>query len=719
MVTTMLFRSLPRTAGAAPGLGLLLGLLGCGGEEPPPPPRRPTAIVVTAGDNQQAPVGTELPVPVTFRVSDARGPMPGVTVTFGLGDGTGFVSAPSAATGPDGQVSVRWTVGGTVGSQSLTGAVPDLPAATARATVTTGAAALVSPITAPSQFVVVGRVVPIAPAVRVTDAFGNPVAGEAVSFFDLTGRSTIVGGEATTNEAGMAGVQSWRIANQAGSYSLSAAIESGAAATFVAVGIPALVQVAAGNHQEANAGTEVAVRPAVLALDDAGQPVPGVAVSFRVTGGGGRVLGSGAVSTDGAGRAEAGSWVLGPVPGPNQLEAQIAGLAAVPFSANGLAAVPAQAQALGPTTGAGFLGNYFAPTPAIRVTDARGQPVAGVPVSFTVAAGGGMLTRPAPVTDFRGEAALGAWRLGPSGSSQAVSATAAGLPPVAFVVAGSAPPAPGFDIEIRFIGSAPTETQRAAFTGAAARWERVILGDVEDIPFTPQDDLSFCGGQTLDETIDDVLIFATIERIDGPGSILGQAGWCYARDTDLLPIVGRMVFDVDDVVALETAGRFQDVVLHEMGHVLGVGALWDLKGLITGRGGGDPFFTGPAARAAFIAADPNLTFGGSIVPVENTGGPGTRDVHWREAVARNELMTGFLNAGTNPLSAITAASLRDQGYVVNDAAADDFTLLAALQRLSPVAVALVERPWTEPIRTKDRRGTVRRMFLPTAGPYRR
>jgi hypothetical protein len=43
-------------------------------------------------------------------------------------------------------------------------------------------------------------------------------------------------------------------------------------------------------------------------------------------------------------------------------------------------------------------------------------------------------------------------------------------------------------------------------------------------------------------------------------------------------------------------------------------------------------------------------------------GPGTRLSHWRKSVLDNELMTGFLNLGENPLSRITAGSMRDLGY---------------------------------------------------------
>lgn len=105
-----------------------------------------------------------------------------------------------------------------------------------------------------------------------------------------------------------------------------------------------------------------------------------------------------------------------------------------------------------------------------------------------------------------------------------------------------------------------------------------------------------------------------------------------------------------------------------MGHVLGIGTLWSRSGLLVGAGGANPRFTGAEATAEY-----NRIFGvnESSVPVENTGGPGTRDGHWRESVFGEELMTGFLD-GSLPLSRVTAASLGDIGYEVDLDAADSF-----------------------------------------------
>jgi hypothetical protein len=153
-----------------------------------------------------------------------------------------------------------------------------------------------------------------------------------------------------------------------------------------------------------------------------------------------------------------------------------------------------------------------------------------------------------------------------------------------------------------------------------------------------------------------------------------------------------MRFDIADLQSLETSGNLDEVILHEMGHVIGIGSLWEDYSLLIGGGGSDPYFNGSAARAAWRVTATHLGFAGNIVPVENSGGPGTRDSHWRESLAANELMTGFLNNGINPLSVFTIGSLRDMGYVVNDAVADPLDLFPSLRAAPAATVELREVP---------------------------
>ena len=140
------------------------------------------------------------------------------------------------------------------------------------------------------------------------------------------------------------------------------------------------------------------------------------------------------------------------------------------------------------------------------------------------------------------------------------------------------------------------------------------------------------------------------------------------RSGSNLPIVGTFRVDTVDVTTLEAGGQLFDTVLHEMGHILGIGSIWTNLSLITGAGSSDPRFTGTGATAEY-----NSIFGLSkpSVPVENTGGGGTADVHFRETTFANELMTGFIDA-TNPLSRLTIAMLQDLGYSAAKSVADAY-----------------------------------------------
>jgi hypothetical protein len=149
-----------------------------------------------------------------------------------------------------------------------------------------------------------------------------------------------------------------------------------------------------------------------------------------------------------------------------------------------------------------------------------------------------------------------------------------------------------------------------------------------------------------------------------------------------------MQFDVNDLQALITTSRFEAVVLHEMLHVVGIGTVWGLRGLLDGRGTSDPRFTGAKGIAGCNLAGFTMFCAVGGVPVENTGSGGTRDAHWRESIFDIELMTGFAEATPDmPFSAMTLGSLEDFGYSVNYLAVDPFTMPVALGRVAPPAAA--------------------------------
>lgn len=696
----------------------VLALASCGGgEDPPTGPPPPTSISLTSGGNQVGQVGQALGLPIVIRVSAGSQASVGTQITLLVTSGGGSLSRSTATTDGNGTVSVIWTLGGVTGPQTATATVGNLPPLQIQATAEVGPPALLAPTGGNSQFAVVGRPVAVKPRVTLTDAFGNPVPGRTVTFSVILGGGTITDPVQVTDGNGRAELGSWTLGPAAGLNRIRATLDQGLSAELVATGTPAVLSLLEGNNQSVNAGTTVPVAPAVLALDGDGNPLPGVAVTFQVDGGGGRVT-LGSQTTDAQGIARVGGWILGLAPGENGLTATAVGVPAVRFTATGVLATPAGMTAPDGTGSSGLVGNFNAARPTVRLTDANGHPVAGIPVTFDVASGGGTVASLSPalglagslagataVTDFDGRAVLGAWRLGPDPGAQSVVASAEGLAPITFTAVAEPIPPPQFNIEIRWVGTPPSQSQQAAFTSAVARWQEIILGDIDDIEVNlPASD--FGCYPALNETIDDLVIYAQVTNIDGLGGILGQAGACLIRSDTKHSIVGRMQFDSADLIGLEGQGRLADVILHEMGHVLGIGSLWQLHGLVVGAGGGEPHFIGGAARSAWTVAAQTLGFTGSIVPIENTGGAGTRDVHWRESVARNELMTGFINQGVNPLSAITVGSLRDEGYVVNDAVADEFTLSALLQGLAAPSFELRESPLPGPILRLDRGGRV-------------
>jgi hypothetical protein len=219
-----------------------------------------------------------------------------------------------------------------------------------------------------------------------------------------------------------------------------------------------------------------------------------------------------------------------------------------------------------------------------------------------------------------------------------------------------------FTITVVFLGGLNT-AQKNAFKAAATRWSKVIVGDLPNVVIGAQ-------------VIDDVLIEASGVPIDGTGNILGQAGPTHLRPGSagaaaFIPAKGRMQFDTADLANMQAIGTLNDVITHEMGHVLGIGTIWTTKGLLSGANGSNPTFTGTNAKKEYGTLKGT---GPTAVPVENTGGPGTRNSHWRETIFNNELMTGFIDSPPNAMSRLTVASLKDLGYVVDPTKAEAYTL---------------------------------------------
>ncbi|HEX2079604.1 MAG TPA: Ig-like domain-containing protein, partial [Longimicrobium sp.] len=200
--------------------------------------------------------------------------------------------------------------------------------------------------------------------------------------------------------------------------------------------IPARVEVVDGSGQQGAAGQALAQPVRVRVVDDRGRPVPGQAVNFIVTAGGGSVSVA-AVTTNNEGIA-ATQWTLGTSAGAAQtLEARVAGpngqaIVSDPLTATARAAAAAKLVSATPTQPpqAGSVGGPTRDSLAVQVLDQYNNPVPGATVSWAVAAenGGGSVS-PAQSTTNANGIARAQWTLGTfTNGLQVATASVAGAP---------------------------------------------------------------------------------------------------------------------------------------------------------------------------------------------------------------------------------------------------------------------------------------------------
>jgi adhesin/invasin len=185
-----------------------------------------------------------------------------------------------------------------------------------------------------------------------------------------------------------------------------------------------------GDDQTATVGQAVAIDPAVKVLDEDGNPLSGIPVTFTVTRGGGTVSDNTPVTGE-DGIATVGEWKLGPSAGANTLSAVVSQLdlegSPVVFSATGVPGPVSASRSTVTANPANISASNGASASTITVTvlDGFGNPLSGVDVTLAVDGSGHSLTQPGGPTDERGVATgrLSATTTG----ARTVSATANGV----------------------------------------------------------------------------------------------------------------------------------------------------------------------------------------------------------------------------------------------------------------------------------------------------
>ena len=333
----------------------------------------------------------------------------------------------------------------------------------------------------------------------------------------------------------------------------------------------------------------------------------------------------------------------------------------------------------------------------VKALDGSGNPIANDTVYFYASTGGASLSQTFAVTDASGIATLSGWTLGRCPGTHAIVAIAKRTPStMATITATATGGTAGYCIELLY-ASVPDASLKATTELVANRWGAILNGTSfapETLDFDPATlpsaEQSCAGIQMVrvpNRIVKNVLILVDLTDIPStvPGLVtLGSAGPCYIRSPGSLTVFGGLRLNSTYLLANLSANQREDVVTHEMGHVLGFGTLWDepsinlLVNPINTAGAATqplPGFTGVAARTMWT------TMGGpaspASVPVEGCGGGGTVNGHWRESTFGDEAMTGYISApstGHNPLSKLTVASMQDMGYSVDITQADAFAI---------------------------------------------
>lgn len=488
-----------------------------------------------------------------------------------------------------------------------------------------------------------------------------------------------------------------------------------AASVVAIVGAPATAQYI---------GTTLETTPTFEVRSSAGAALAGIPVTVAVTAGGGALAGAPAVSL--AGPTPIGQWTLGAAAGAQTVTVTVAGVTPLVFTvqASDVAPVATSVTALQGAGQTAFAGAAVAVPPRVRVIDQYGRGLSGGSVTWSVVAGGGTLGGSATVaTDATGAATAPTWTLGRRGGAQTLRATAGAL-----ATNFDATIQTSFNITLRYVGTAPTGAVAQAFTDAVNRIQAAVVGDVPGVQIgsasTPFD-VGACGnpsvtGINLNETVDDVIIYAAVVPIDGVGQVLGSAGPCLTRNVDSLTALGTMRFDSADLDNLANQGRLSDVVLHEMLHVIGLGTLWNRKQLVVDTSTANVRVIGALAAATCANELGGAAVCPGSVPAENcldlpggtNCGAGTRNSHWKESTFQTELMTGYAGA-SNQFSLLTIRGLADLGYNVNALAADPYTvpsnLMAALRAAGDAGPAVELGAPLAPRFSVDRGGRVRRI----------
>ena len=285
--------------------------------------------------------------------------------------------------------------------------------------------ATLEPISGDSQEGLPGKVLTKPFIVEVKDENGLNFEGVPVTFAVTAGDGTL-DPQSTITDAGGRAMSRLTLGSNPGTNTVRVTAEAvPQPEIFTAEGIRVARKLSkiTGDDQIGFPGETLADPFVIEVRDQFDKPLRNVQVTFAVTAGGGALIATTA-KTDRRGRAQS-KLTLGPDAGTNAVSVAASGIEQKEFfSAESIRTPQSIAKIAGDDQEA-LPGESLANPFVIEARDRHGSPLGGVQITFTVSAGGGLLTVTTTETDKVGRAAT-KLTLGPNAGTNAVSVTASG-----------------------------------------------------------------------------------------------------------------------------------------------------------------------------------------------------------------------------------------------------------------------------------------------------
>ncbi|HMU61680.1 MAG TPA: hypothetical protein PKA66_07850, partial [Gemmatimonadales bacterium] len=394
----------------------------------------------------------------------------GISVSVAIASGTGTLSGvPNQPTDASGRATFPGlSITGTAGAYTLqfTGAGLT-PVTSSTVTLSAGAATQVKITTEPPASAQSGIVMAPPTVVQLQDVSGNLVAttGTNIVAALVSGGGTLTGTLTVATVSGVSTFGSLTLTGTAGPRVIrfTSTGLTPDTATTIALGAGTATALEYLTQPSAvAAGQNIAPAVTVRVRDGAGNTVATAtnAVTMALgTNPGGSTLTGTLTANAVAGVASFGSLSLNKAGAGYTLVASATGLTSA--TSAGFSVTSAGATKIAAVPGSTVSDTAGLPVtvpPSVLVTDANDNPVAGVPITFTVTAGGGSIAPTTPVpTNASGIATLTSWTLGSAAGANTVTASGVGLTPalITFTATG--------------VAGAPTQLQMATQPSSSAQ----------------------------------------------------------------------------------------------------------------------------------------------------------------------------------------------------------------------------------------------------------